>query len=238
MARSDGLASSSSYRRPLRWPYALRACTLITFSSQRAESSLTLILTSRIPFLYEEAYQWYTSFDPLGELLAHPNPTPAIELLRKAIDHLVDECTWPPQRLHLFGFAQGGSVAAETGLQWWRSELEKQRSDENGDGAYVLRTFGSIVSVCGPLLSYPTLTTLCATPLLVFHRPPPASTALPTGALAALKKGYSHLVEVGMPGDGMPRSKQEWEPIMRFWSERLGRRPVEGLYEVVSGVGR
>jgi hypothetical protein len=36
-------------------------------------------------------------------------------------------------------------------------------------------------------------------------------------------------------GMGMPVSKQEWDPIMRFWSQHLARRQVEGLYEVMSG---
>ena len=196
-------------------------------------SSEELMLSYRIPFLYEEAYQWYTSFDPLGELLDRPNPTPAIELLRTVLDHLVDECHWPPQRIHLFGFAQGGTVAVETCLQWWRSELEKQRQT---DSQHVPCPLGTVVTVCGPLLSYPTLLKPCTTPLLVFQRPPPSELALSGGAMTDFKKGYSHLIETTMPGDGMPRSRQEWEPIMRFWSERLGRRPMEGLYEVMSGL--
>lgn len=39
-----------------------------------------------------------------------------------------------------------------------------------------------------------------------------------------------------MRGEGMPRSKEEFEPIMRFWSEQLGRRQMDGLYEVMSGM--
>lgn len=173
------------------------------------------------------------SFDPLGELLDRPNPTPALELLRKVLDHLIQECHWLPQRIHFFGFAQGGSVAAETGLQWWRSEIEKQKQS---DGQHIPQPLGTVVTISGPLLSYPTLTQPCTTPLLVFHRPLPAETALPNGAVTALKKAYSHFVEAYMPGEGMPRSKQEWEPIMRFWSERLGKRHMDGLYEVMSSI--
>lgn len=33
---------------------------------------------------------------------------------------------------------------------------------------------------------------------------------------------------------GMPASKEGWEPIMRFWSETVSRRQVEGLYEVMT----
>ncbi len=36
-------------------------------------------------------------------------------------------------------------------------------------------------------------------------------------------------------GEGMPSSREEMKPLMRFWSEHLGRRQVEGLYEVMSG---
>jgi hypothetical protein len=70
---------------------------------------------------------------------------------------------------------------------------------------------------------------LCPTPVLVFHRGS-------AGVLTALKKGFKDVREVRKGGpDGMPRSKDEWEPIMRFWSERLARRQAEGLYEVMSG---
>lgn len=194
----------------------------------------------RVPFLYEESYQWYTSFDTLGELIDRPNPTPALDLLTSICKRLIEDCAWPPNRIHLFGFAQGGSVAVEFGLKWWRSELEKQRKHEleanTPSAAYVPRTLASIVSVCGPLLSYPTVKNLCPTPLLVLHRPPPAETALPSSALTAFKKAYSDVRDTQMGrGEGMPRSKEEWEPVMRFWSERLSKRRMEGLYEVLSG---
>jgi hypothetical protein len=35
--------------------------------------------------------------------------------------------------------------------------------------------------------------------------------------------------------EGMPASRAEWEPVMRFWSEGLARRSVDGLYEVMTG---
>ncbi|CDO76512.1 hypothetical protein BN946_scf184712.g2 [Trametes cinnabarina] len=130
----------------------------------------------KIPFLYEEAYQWYTSFDPLGELLERPNPTPALELLSKVADHLINECSWQPNRIHLFGFAQGGSVAAEFALKFWKSELSLQQKSlpSSLPGSDALgsepRSLASVVTVCGPLLSYPTLQKPCPTPIFVFHR--------------------------------------------------------------------
>ena len=207
------------------------------------------MISIRIPFLYEQAFQWYTSFDPLGELIERPNPTPALDLLTKVIGHLVQDCRWPPQRIHFFGFAQGGTVAAEFGITWWKSECakrtqwEKARDQKLKDGQeltepeYIVKPLGSIISVSGPLVSYPTLTQLCPSPLLLAHRPSPSPEALPPSALTSLKKGYSHFVEVKLNarGQGMLRGREEMEPVMRFWSERLGRRQVEGLYEVMSG---
>ena len=194
--------------------------------------------------MYEQAFQWYTSFDPLGELIAHPNPTPALELMSKVIEHLTKDCGWPPQRINLFGFAQGGSVAAEFALKYWRTALSSHQKSpppsgsapDAGPSVLAPRTLGSVVSVSGPLLSYPTLSERCPIPFLIFYRPPPAESALPPDAMTALAKGFIKLEEVKMKGEGMPRSKEEFEPIMRFWSEYLGRRPMEGLYEVMSGM--
>ncbi|KAF8884200.1 hypothetical protein CPB84DRAFT_1686006 [Gymnopilus junonius] len=186
---------------------------------------LALRAPEQIPYLYENAFQWYTSFDEFGEMIERPNPTPALQLLSKVIDHLTKDCSWPVSRIHFFGFAQGGSVVTEFGIDWWRT----QQSTEEGGGQTVpppLLSFGSIVTISGPLLSYPTISKPCPTPVLVVHRSPPAETALPNGSLNAFKKGYSHIVEakLGPKPEGMPGSKQEWEPIMRFWSERLSRR--------------
>jgi predicted esterase len=184
----------------------------------------------RIPYLYEHAFQWYPSFDALGDILAHPDPTTAIDYITNVLHHLVNDCGWPAPRIHLFGFAQGGSVAAESALKWWRRNLQQQKSDD----ALVL-PLGSVVTVGGPLLSYPTLSATCPTPIMVFHRPPPTEPFLPGDALPAFRKGFSRVVDAKMSGVGMPRSKNEWYPIMELWSERLGRRQVDGLYEVMTG---
>ena len=98
-------------------------------------------------------------------------------------------------------------------------------------------SFGSLVTVGGPLLSYPTLSIVSPTPVLVVHRPPPAEDSLPANSLAAFRKGFQSVTEIklGSNRGGMPASREEWEPIMRFWSERLSRRRMGGLYEVMSG---
>ncbi|PPQ90309.1 hypothetical protein CVT25_007894 [Psilocybe cyanescens] len=174
---------------------------------------LALRAPEQVPFLYEEAYQWYTSFDDLGETITRPNPTTALQFLSKIIDHLNKDCTWPISRIHFFGFAQGGSVAAEFGIYWWKSR-SKASTSGNAEGAQA-ESFGSIISVSGSLLSYPTLSSLCPTPVLIVHRSPPAETALPADAVNSFKKAYQSVVEsqLGAKPAGMPASRQEWEPV-------------------------
>jgi hypothetical protein len=117
-----------------------------------------------------------------------------------------------------------------------KRQVQSSTSTSEGDTTHVLRPLGSIVSIGGPLLSYPTLSKKCPAPVLVFDRSARSESALSSGAITAFKKAFDNVVEVKMGGaDGMPRSKDEWEPIMRFWSERLGRRQIDGLYEVLSG---
>lgn len=202
-----------------------------------------MLLINRVPFLYEESYQWYPSFNDLGEIIERPNPTPALDLLTKVMKHLINDCTWPSHRIHLFGFGQGGTVASEFGLSWWKHQLQSRLDQDSGqsrkdeDSTKPSSSIGSIVSISGPLLSYPTITSLSPTPVLVMHDLPPAESALPSGTVTAFKKAYESVVEVkNSKRPGMPSSKEGWQPIMEFWSKNLGRRQVEGLYEVMSGI--
>ncbi|KAL0946083.1 hypothetical protein HGRIS_012353 [Hohenbuehelia grisea] len=214
-------------------------------------ATLSLRAPDKIPFLYEEAYQWFTSFDGLGELLERADPTPALEILARVINHLIRECGWPPQRIHLFGFAQGGSLALQFAVdRWERGLLDRSVSSASGQGpgavadsgalaserSSLLTPLGSAVSVCGPLLSCPALSKPCPTPVLLAYRPPPAEPIVSPAALADLKRAFSSPTEAKMNagGAGMPASRSDWEPIMRFWSERLSRRKISGLYEVMS----
>ena len=202
-------------------------------------STILFKITFSVPFLYEESYQWFTSFDDLGETIERLNPTPAIQYLSKTIDHLINDCAWPINRIHFFGFAQGGSVAAEFGVDHWKQQQQQLRASRGQDSIPSV-SFGSIVTVSGPLLSYPTISTLSPTPILVAHRSPPSDMALPPGAFTSLNKAFNSVTESKMEAKamGMPASKQEWDPIMRFWSQHLAQRQVEGLYQVLSGSNR
>jgi predicted esterase len=175
-----------------------------------------------IPFLEEddpEAYQWYPTYDDLGELLTNPNPSSILQSLVAFLELLIAECSWQSSRIHLFGFAQGGSVAIELALLWSRLKGTD---------------LGSVITVAGPLLSYPTISS-CTSPVLVIHRPGSSDSALRPADLSAIRKGFTGRVieeKFSSKKEGMPAGKDEWEPLMRFWSETLSRRAPEGTVEV------
>ncbi|KAL5525703.1 hypothetical protein ACEPAG_7040 [Sanghuangporus baumii] len=194
-------------------------------------ATLALRAPLQIPYLEEGAYQWYPSFDDLGETIVHPNPEAGVSLLRSVISHLTSACSWKTQQIHLFGFAQGGSVALETCIAIWKSRPRLlpggTQSDEEAEAN---ATLGSVISVGGPLLLHHAISTPCVTPLLFLHRAPPSTIALDGlgTQLAALRKLFGKFREVKFgSGESMPASREEWEPVMEFWSERLVRRKVE-----------
>ncbi|KAF8556589.1 hypothetical protein OG21DRAFT_596365 [Imleria badia] len=196
---------------------------------------LALRAPEQIPYLYEPAFQWYTSFDPLGEIIERPDPTPALNVMDNVLDHLNMECTWPPNRIHLFGFGQGGSVVAETTLAWWKKELARTKttSDIEHKSVPSPRHLASVASISGPLLSYPTLATPCPTPLLLFSRGSVAN-----DVSTSFSKGFTrirHVVKSDVQGEETMPRRDEWQPVMQFWSEMLGRRMGDGLYEVMTG---
>lgn len=163
---------------------------------------------------------WYQSFTvPDFMPVTSPNPAEILKTLTAFLAHLIT-LGWAYNDIHLFGFAQGGSVALQLALALPASTR-----------------LGSVTSCSGPLLSLPTLAQN-QTPCLVLHRP---SSPLSKADLAALHKGFRDVREVSFKsGDGMPRGAPEWEPVMKFWSEVLGREETSmggggEMYEVLSG---
>ncbi|EJD48981.1 hypothetical protein AURDEDRAFT_143856 [Auricularia subglabra TFB-10046 SS5] len=180
-------------------------------------ATLALRGPQRIPWLDEDGFEWYISFDELGYDRANPDPTPALAALSTALAHLTSHCGWAPERVHLFGFAQGGSVAGEFAV---RQPAGKQ--------------LGSVVSVCGPLLSFPSLKpTKCATRVMLWDRVNAESPKKAADdAVKAWRRGFERVVSETRQGEGMPRNRDEWTPIMAFWSDVLATRAPEGTYSV------
>ncbi|GAA5837236.1 hypothetical protein JCM11251_004942 [Rhodosporidiobolus azoricus] len=208
----------------------------------------------RVPLLEEDAWQWWESFTPLGELIPNPNPSATLHLLLPVLEHLVAPiappsttsssssspssfstspstrpgCGWSPSQIHLFGYQQGASLAGELALAFSR--------------AHPSSPLGSLVAVSAPLLSHPTgAGKKCATKIALVHRQGEERMV----QAASWKKGFEMIREIklesGREREGMPRGVGEWREIMRFWSEVLLRRSAletDGgeVYEIAGGV--
>lgn len=162
----------------------------------------SLILQGPIPVpFFDQARMWYESFDMLGNLIHNPDPRVSLNLLSDLIFVLINKYGWSSNNIHLFGFAQGGSVAVEF------ARLFKQR-------------LGSVITVLGPPLSYSNGSSLSQTPLCVFTRP--RGNILD---VSNFKKAFENVVitEGQNPGDEMPKGPNEWNGILKFLSDLLIR---------------
>lgn len=113
-------------------------------------------------------------------MITQPNPSAALKTCADLINYLIETCKWPASALHLFGFGQGGSLAAEVALR------------------YPL-PLGSCVLVNGPLLSLPTLSKKSPTPVLSCRR------SNENVKKAWLEKGFESVQELVWPSQGNMR---------------------------------
>lgn len=177
------------------------------------------------------SYSWYNTFDRMFNPIPNPDPTKHLPTLSKLLEALTShEIGWRLQDIHLFGWGQGGTMALEMAAHNLMLPLR-------ADGA---KRFGSVISVCGQLLSTATPRDRSQTPTLLFTRLLPASAAYQRQA-TRLKEVFAHVEvisgEKGKKGEDMPRGRAEWEGIMRFWGTILTKDDSwkgEGeVYEVV-----
>lgn len=165
----------------------------------------SLVLEGPVPVpFFDEARMWYQSFDMLGNLIQNPDPRVALNLLNDLIHTLTSRFGWDTRNIHLFGFAQGGSVAVEYAR------------------LYNI-TLGSVVNVLGPLLSYATGSSKSETPICIFTRP--SRNVLDS---SNFNKAFVdvRIFEGDKPGDEMPKDPQEWSGILKFWSDTLSTTPI------------
>ena len=141
-------------------------------------------------------------------VIPNPNPSGALAKLCTLLDHLRDQCTWPHGSIHVLGFAQGGSIAAECPIAWSRHQSTERPS----------LTLGSVVAIDGPLLSYPTLAPAARldVPVLAWRRSSVSDAA-------SLKRAYNHVetFQARRAEGGMPQNQDEWLPIMRSAKKSL-----------------
>ncbi|KDN36324.1 hypothetical protein K437DRAFT_241240, partial [Tilletiaria anomala UBC 951] len=141
---------------------------------------LSLRVPWRVPLLEAESFMWWETFTPLMEKLPNQDPTPFTKSFSELICHLVSPvaesssdvpgCGWLASSIHLLGFGQGGTAALEGTINWTLDRRKQSRA-----GAPNLQSIGSVVTISGPLISYPTFTPSIATPVLLYHRFPTAA---------------------------------------------------------------
>lgn len=136
------------------------------------------------------------------------------------------------------------------------NENGQEKEDNDGDSKRINR-LGSVVSISGDLYSTPSVGAKDIggeTPVLYFHRPRPSSNSAPPPPPSWLKRTFAHpqtisakFSPVAAQQDEkgrdirMPEGREEWEGVMRFWSEVLVRPGMEEtsgsmageVYEVV-----
>lgn len=185
---------------------------------------LSLQAPTQVPLLEEPAFQWWHSFDELGELVPNPNPSTTLKLLLALLEHLTTPAPgpgWNPADIHLFGFAQGGICAGELALAWARTKKEP---------------LGSVVAISAPLLSHPTVGEKVGTKALVAVRKGEERSV----GVASWRKGFGNVQELSLPkGGGMLRGREEWEEVMRcvFRAFRGGRGADSGTQVLGSEFG-
>lgn len=173
----------------------------------------------RVPLLEEEAWMWWNSFDALGGVITHCDPRNAIRDVRNLLEYLSAPpsqggCGWSWHNLHMFGFAQGGTLALET--------LIAMRPP----------AFGSVTSVCGPLLSFPSLSQPLAMPVCFVTRAtrPYATATAAKRQVGDIQRAFGHATHLHFEGAdlGMIRGA-EWDGIMQFWSKLWRHRTAMEL---------
>src|SRR4051794_15325598 len=108
------------------------------------------------------SWSWYPIFAPSFPHLplASPSAYPPIDNLCALLRYLTSKeqegCGWNLEQIHLFGWGMGGTMALELarwiGLHGVDGGKTGEHSREAGS-----RRLGSAVSICGPLLSTPSM---------------------------------------------------------------------------------
>ncbi|KAL9940007.1 hypothetical protein V8E36_000712 [Tilletia maclaganii] len=246
--------------------FASLASTL--FQRSLPQTSILILRPPKpIPFLADDEgaserapQAWWDAFDFLtGDTLLPQaqNPGGCLSQLGRLLDYLsapVKEggCGWPPFAIHLFGYAQGGTAALETAISWTRSRRIRLSSSSSTPASATATAdeheLGSVVSVCGPLLSSPGGAKAArppSIPILAFV-PSPSSTSSEQARLQASFTPVAKCKVVALSSSScasnepsMIREKADFDVLFRFWSSTAKWRNRsswevrdEGVYDV------
>lgn len=154
-------------------------------------------------------------------MVSKPDPTKSLSLLVALFEYLVDPGRggWLPHEIHLLGFAQGGSCAAEAALAFSRKHPptpERPRA-----------SLGSLVVISAPLLSLPTLDAKkrSTCPILLFLRAGEemkGRAQVGADVEGAFRKGFDFVERTtkfstsrqAVDVETMPQGQDEWRPIL------------------------
>ncbi|KAJ9110311.1 hypothetical protein QFC19_001714 [Naganishia cerealis] len=140
---------------------------------------------------------------------------------------------WDLERIHLFGWGQGGSVVLELARYIGLNGLTDPTRIESGppNNRFNAKRLGSTTSICGPLLSSLALgqTLSIPTPVFYFSRVATATTESKTQK-SFLSRTFNPETTTIVPGRAsgkgdsrMLQGPEEWAPLMKFWSVVLRR---------------
>ena len=133
--------------------------------------------------------------------------TKAVRIVKQDIIEagLMHKCGYQPRDIMLFGFGQGAMAAIAT-------------------AASMTQELGGVISIGGPLPSSSASTTAIKTPVLVLGGS--SSSLITRSNLDKLKAAFQNVEyhKLNRPGDGMPQSRDEMLPVMRFFARRLRSR--------------
>jgi len=175
-------------------------------------------LTDSVPLMDTPSFMWYPGFDGMFNPLppSAADPSSAVTRLRELLTSLM--VTWALEDIHLFGFAQGGSLALSLSLSVADSPLGEARR------------LGSVVSVMGGIEGK-VPTARSNTPVLYYTRKPANAEE------QKVKERFSEVTVFRAPSNGgMPANMEEWRPVFGFWGKMLKRdESWKGgeVYEVV-----
>ncbi|KAF9317761.1 hypothetical protein BG003_000369 [Podila horticola] len=173
-----------------------------------------------VPYLEEEGWTWYPSFNNLtGELLGPDSPERLLQVKQKIrpnlvslVKHFVDKCGFASHKIFLFGFSQGGEMALDL-------------------AAFGGVPLGGVISIGGYLMDE-------------VQNDPPALKQMPTQVLVlqgdkddtrpikVAKDKFKYIQRIfgasncvqkivdGM-GHGMPTNEAGWQPLMVFFANNL-----------------
>ncbi|WWC71392.1 uncharacterized protein I206_105347 [Kwoniella pini CBS 10737] len=189
---------------------------------------LSLSAPDPIPLMDKPSFSWYKTFTSEFDLIPTENQNPTIHLtkLRSLLIKLnsTELGGWKLNEIHLFGFGQGSTISLELCLFLNKNPIENQER------------FGSIISICGSLLSFQSeeqnQNNKLKTPLCFFTRYN-SNSKIYKKQIMNLKRVFQEIIEIHATSrnqnqeegiEKMPENKEEWWEIMKFWGQILNRK--------------